>query len=72
MGKFNLNDFLKIQDKSIEEQKAQREENRTKRPAYKIAALHISDLVPSEGNKGTQEGYRVSGRRKTEFNRYFH
>ena len=50
MGKFNLNDFLKIQDKSIEEQKAQREENRTKRPAYKIAALHISDLVPSEGN----------------------
>lgn len=50
MGKFNLNDFLKIQDKSIEEQKAQREENRMKKPAYKIAALHISDLVPSEGN----------------------
>jgi len=56
MGKFNLNDFLKIQDKSIEEQKAQREENRTKKPAYKIAALHISDLVPSEGNFYSMEG----------------
>lgn len=56
MGKFNLNDFLKIQDKNIEEQKAQREENRTKKPAYKIAALHISDLVPSEGNFYSMEG----------------
>ena len=56
MGKFNLNDFLKIQDKSIEEQKAQREENRMKKPAYKIAALHISDLVPSEENFYSMDG----------------
>ena len=56
MGKFNLNDFLKIQDKNIEEQKAQREENRMKKPAYKIAALHISDLVPSEENFYSMDG----------------
>lgn len=56
MGKFNLNDFLKIQDKSIEEQKAQREENRMKKPAYKIVALHISGLVPSKENFYSMDG----------------
>ena len=56
MGKFNLSEFLSIQDKNIEEQKAHREETRLRKPAYKIAALHISDLVPSEGNFYSMEG----------------
>ena len=56
MGKFNLSEFLSIQDKNIEEQKAHREETRLRKPSYKIAALHISDLVPSEGNFYSMEG----------------
>ncbi len=47
MGKFNLMDLLNGSGEQVE---AVREENHSPKPSYKIAALSVFDLVPSEGN----------------------
>ena len=47
MGKFNLMDLLNGSGEQVE---AVREENHFPKPSYKIAALSVFDLVPSEGN----------------------
>ena len=54
MGKFNLMDLLNAQDqerdKRTERQQTKQEEKRPQKPGYKIIALNVADLVPSEEN----------------------
>ena len=52
MGKFNLMDLLNTQQSGQAEppQVSEREETQPRKPAYKIVALSVFDLVPSEGN----------------------
>ena len=52
MGKFNLMDLLNTQQSGQAEppQVSEREETQPRKPAYKIIALSVFDLVPSEGN----------------------
>lgn len=51
MGKFNLMDLLNTQQGGqTEPQETEREETQPRKPAYKIVALSVHDLVPSEGN----------------------
>ena len=50
MGKFNLMDLLNTQQSGQAEppQVSEREETQPRKPAYKIVALSVFDLVPSE------------------------
>nr|DAE81863.1 MAG TPA: chromosome partitioning protein [Caudoviricetes sp.] len=52
VGKFNLMDLLNTQQSGQAEppQVSEREETQPRKPAYKIIALSVFDLVPSEGN----------------------
>lgn len=50
MGKFNLVDLLNGAGEQAEQQEAARAEARPQKPPYKIVALSVYDLVPSEGN----------------------
>lgn len=50
MGKFNLVDLLNGAGEQAEQQEAARAEARPQKPPYKIVALSVFDLVPSEGN----------------------
>lgn len=54
MGKFNLMDLLNAQDqerdKRTERQQTKQEEKRPQKSGYKIIALNVADLVPSEEN----------------------
>ena len=50
MGKFNLVDLLNGAGEQVEQQEAARAEARPQKPPYKIVALSVYDLVPSEGN----------------------
>lgn len=51
MGKFNLMDLLNTQQSGqAEPQETEQEEMQPRKPAYKIVALSVYDLVPSEGN----------------------
>ena len=50
MGKFNLVDLLNGAGGQAEQQEAARAEARPQKPPYKIVALSVYDLVPSEGN----------------------
>ena len=50
MGKFNLVDLLNGAGEQVEQQEAARAEARPQKPPYKIVALSVFDLVPSEGN----------------------
>ncbi len=47
MGKFNLMDLLNGSGEQVE---AVRAENNSPKPPYKVVALSVFDLVPSEGN----------------------
>lgn len=50
MRKFNLVDLLNGAGEQAEQQEAARAEARPQKPPYKIVALSVYDLVPSEGN----------------------
>lgn len=50
MGKFNLMDLLSGTGEQAEQQETARAETRPQKPAYKIVALSVFELIPSEGN----------------------